>query len=532
MPREKGRDKESENMSQKNSGPGPRVKPKKAVVVLMDSLNRHMLSCYGGKEFATPNIARFAARSLKFTNHYTGSLPCMPARHDILVGSMDFLWRPWGSIELWEKPITYHLRQKQIPTQLFTDHPHLFEVGGENYHTDFFAWDYTRGHESDPWKIGEDPSWIGTPTLPAAQKYPKAKAPLGYDLSRTWFKEEEDYPGPKTMKAAADWLKCHGSVEESFLLFVDEFDPHEPFDTPEPWANLYDSKWQDDLMIWPPYAIDGVKNGALTERQGRHIRANYGSKLSMIDHWFGKILDEMDSGNLWDDTLFILCTDHGHYLGEKDIWGKPRVPQYETLGHTPLMIAAPEVEPADVTALSTNVDIHATLTDLFDIENDHVTHGKSLLPLVYGEKKEVREFAIGGIFGQWVQIQSNNHKYARAPVGTGFPLSMWSNRWSTMPIPVMPKLRLPNPDKRAYLDTMPGTEIPVIRQPFQQGDLLPFWSMNPDIDKHHLYNLKEDPEENHNKVGEKSEGNMIDILRVALKEMEAPEEQFVRLGIL
>ena len=117
-------------------------------------------------------------------------------------------------------------------------------------------------------------------------------------------------------------------------------------------------------------------------------------------------------------------------------------------------------------------------------------------------------------------------------MGTGFPLSMWSNRWSTMPIPVMPKLRLPNPDKRAYLDTMPGTEIPVIRQPFQQGDLLPFWSMNPDIDKHHLYNLKEDPEENHNKVGEKSEGNMIDILRVALKEMEAPEEQFVRLGIL
>ena len=74
------------------------MKPKKAVVVLLDSLNRHMLGCYGGEEFETPNIDRFSKKAKRFTNHYTGSLPCMPARHDILVGSMDFLWRPCGSI--------------------------------------------------------------------------------------------------------------------------------------------------------------------------------------------------------------------------------------------------------------------------------------------------------------------------------------------------------------------------------------------------------------------------------------------------
>ena len=62
-----------------------------------------------------------------------------------------------------ERPITYSLRRKGIPTQLITDHPHLFEVGGENYHTDFFAWDYVRGHESDPWKTRPDLSWQGAP---------------------------------------------------------------------------------------------------------------------------------------------------------------------------------------------------------------------------------------------------------------------------------------------------------------------------------------------------------------------------------
>ena len=79
--------------------------PRNVVVVLLDSLNRHMLGSYGGAEFATPNLDRFAAaRATRFTNHVTGSLPCMPARHDILCGALDFLWRPWGSIELWERP--------------------------------------------------------------------------------------------------------------------------------------------------------------------------------------------------------------------------------------------------------------------------------------------------------------------------------------------------------------------------------------------------------------------------------------------
>lgn len=507
------------------------MRPKKAIVVLLDSLNRHMLGCYGGSEFDTPNLDRFAARARRFTRHYTGSLPCMPARHDILVGQMDFLWRPWGSIELWERPITYELRRKQVPTMLFTDHPHLFETGGENYHTDFLAWGYLRGHESDPWKTREDPSWMGTPALPAASRYGSDRSKTHYDASRTWFREELDFPGPRTMQASANWLAKEGIHHDSFLLFVDEFDPHEPFDTPAPWANRYDPDWNGDLVIWPPYAVDGIKNGVLTEREGRHIRANYGAKLSMIDHWFGKILDQMDSNNLWDDTLFILCTDHGHYLGEKDLWGKPQVPQYEPLGHTPLMIAAPGVEAGSVDALTTNVDIHATLADLFGVTSSQQSHGVSMLPLIYDEVTSIRQWAIGGVFGQWVQIQDGTNKYMRAPARDGFPLSMWSNRWSTMPVTALPGLRLPDPDKRAWLDFMPGSAIPVIRQPFAPGDLLPFWSMNPAVDEHHLYNIDLDPDETENRVGEPGEADMIELLRVALRAVNAPDEQFERLDI-
>lgn len=500
--------------------------PKNAVVVLLDSLNRHMLGSYGGTEFETPNLDRLAARSVRFERHVTGSLPCMPARHDLLVGAHDFLWRPWGSIELWEQPITADLDHAGVVTMLVSDHPHLFETGGENYHVDFRAWEYERGHESDPWKTVPDPTWIGAPTLPA-----RTRSDRGYDLARTYFKAEEEFPGPKVMRRAAEWLDTNAGKHDRFFLFIDEFDPHEPFDTPEPWANRYDQDWDDELIIWPPYAQKAVERGVVTSRQAQHIRANYGSKLSMIDHWFGKLLDSFDRNNLWDDTMLVLCTDHGHYLGERDLFGKPNVMQYETLGHIPMMIAWPGAPAATVDSLTTTVDIHATLRDVFDASCDHPTHGQSLVPVLTGASTQTREWAIGGVFGNWVQVTDGRRKYARSATEENFPLSMWSNRWSTMPTHFR-GVGLPKPDRRAYLDYMPGSDIPVIRQPFQPGDMLPFWVSGP-VDRHHLFDLDNDPNEleERAKIGDPLEKEMIDLLSTALRAVEAPDEQFARLGI-
>jgi arylsulfatase A-like enzyme len=503
------------------------VPPKNVVVVLLDSLNRHLLGAYGSTEFATPNIDRFAARAVAFDNHFVGSLPCMPARHDILCGALDFLWKPWGSIELWEEPITQPLRRAGVTTMLVTDHPHLFETGGENYHTEFRAWDYVRGHEGDPWKTRADPSWLGAPALPASTGIGHP-----YDLSRTWFREELDFPGPRTMHAAATWLEQNAGAHERFLLFVDEFDPHEPFDTPAPWANRYDPDWRDPLIIWPPYAVNTVARGVLSARQARHVRANYGAKLSMIDHWFGKLIDVLDARDLWRDTAVVLCTDHGHYLGEKDIFGKPGVPHYEPLGHTPLMIAWPGIEARRCDALTTNVDLHATLADAFGVSVPQRTHGRSLVPLLNGHATRVRDWALAGVFGRWVHVVDGRRKYARAPVDAhNLPLSMWSNRWSTMPVAALPNLQLPKPDRRAFLDFMPGSDVPVIRQPFREGDLLPYWSLGARIGEHHCYDLHNDPAENENRLASRDESDMIELLRVALRAVEAPAEQLVRLGI-
>ena len=90
----------------------------------------------------------------------------------------------------------------------------------------------------------------------------------------------------------------------------------------------YDDTWEGPHMIWPPYAVNAQADGEITKREAHQIRAQYGSKLSMIDHWLGKVLDALDTTNAWADTAVILCTDHGHYLGDvdeqgRDVWGKP-----------------------------------------------------------------------------------------------------------------------------------------------------------------------------------------------------------------
>jgi arylsulfatase A-like enzyme len=506
--------------------------PRDVVVVVLDSLNRHLLGCYGGTEFDTPALDRLAARSMRFTNHHAGSLPCMPARHDLLVGALDFPWRPWGSIEVWEDAVTHLLRRDAgVSTMLVTDHPHLFESGGENYHDDFAAWDYLRGHEDDPWRTRPDPSWIGAPAL-AAQAAP---FPRGYDLSRTWFRDEADFPGPKTMAAAARWLDREFSADrgpnERALLFVDEFDPHEPFDTPQEWASRYDREWTGARLIWPPYARSRNESG-LTEREGRHLRSQYGAKLSMIDHWLGRLVEVVDRHDAWDTTAFVVCTDHGHYLGERGMWGKPQVPVYPEMGHIPLLISWPGVAAGTCEALTTTVDLHATLCDVFDVTPEHRTHGHSLVPLLDGTATGVREWALCGVWGREVHVSDATRTFAKAPVAANRPLAMYSNRWSTMPVRAFPDVRLPRPDGRARLGRVPGSDVPVIRQPFDPSDHVPYWAggaFSGDL----LYDRFEADAagEVHNQAAGRAGAEMTDLLEAALRAIEAPNEQFVRLGV-
>ena len=274
-----------------------------------------------------------------------------------------------------------------------------------------------------------------------------------------------------------------------------------------------------------------MASGQLDPVKARHIRGNYGAKLTMIDHWFGVLLDALDDTGLAGSTAVVLCTDHGHYLGEHDLFGKPAAPVYGELGRIPLLVRWPGQGHRDVDALTTSVDLHATIADLFGADVDHPTHGRSLLPLIEGSAGAVRELALFGYWGSHVGITDGRLRYLRGCGESNFPLSMWSNRWSTMPVHVLPELRLPRPDHRATLRTMPGTDVPVICQPFRAGDRLPFWAGFGPPRRSYLFDTEVDPGEVENRAGESLVDPMASALADELRAIGAPADLLERVEL-
>ena len=189
----------------------------------------------------------------------------MPARHDLLVGALDFLWRPWGSIEVWEDAITYDLRRAGVTTMLVSDHPHLFEIGGENYHTDFTAWQYVRGHESDPWRTRPDPTWTGTPALPAE---PGVRAPpvrrlahvvprrgglprAAHDASGRGVAADER-ASPRSLPVVRRRVRSARTVRHARAVGDRGTTP----------------TWDGPRLIWPPYSTETIAKGRLATRRG------------------------------------------------------------------------------------------------------------------------------------------------------------------------------------------------------------------------------------------------------------------------
>jgi len=103
---------------------------------------------------------------------------------------------------------------------------------------------------------------------------------------------------------------------------------------------------------------------------------------------------------------------------------------------------------------------------------------------------------------------------------------------STMPIHAMPNVRLPKPDHRATLDYMPGSSVPVIRQPFGSGDVVPFWAMtNTGTTRDLLFDVVGDPHEDRDLSGTGLADQLEGVLRSVLRDVDAPDDQFQRLGL-
>jgi hypothetical protein len=102
------------------------------------------------------NVVQFrptGARPVTFDRHYAGSLPCMPARRDMLT-------RNWGPLEPFDNAFPEILHTETgTYSHLVTDHFHYWEDGGATYHNRYDSYEFVRGQEGDRWKAMLQPHW-------------------------------------------------------------------------------------------------------------------------------------------------------------------------------------------------------------------------------------------------------------------------------------------------------------------------------------------------------------------------------------
>lgn len=487
----------------------------------MDTLNRHMLTVYNSKAKAkTPNIERLASQSVIFDNHFIGSAPCMPARRDILTGRLSFLERNWGPIEPFDITLPRLLRENSIFTHMITDHSHYVELGGEGYLQQFNTWDFIRGQETDVWvsKV-KQPDNIPEDYL--------GRIGLQYQYNRQHYIQDADYPTPRTFSSAIQWLKENEGADD-FYLMIDAFDPHEPFDASEEFKGMYPDTF-NSFYDWPRY--DFLNADETPEAIG-HLRNQYYATLTMADKWLGKFLDEIDKQNLFDDTMIIFTSDHGHMLGEHNVTGKNLFHGWNEMCHIPLFVHLPENRLAGthISALTQNIDLFPTILDYFSIhlpDKLPPLHGRSLLKLLTGKADKIRDYAIYGWFGMPVNITDGHYTYFRAPQNQdNKPLYMYGSMLTTFPAYMGNHL----PDELISCGRyLSWVDMPVYR--VEMSESMKYIKKNEELFESRLYDLKADYNQLKQIENEELEQTMCQALCRCLMECQAPQEQFSRLGL-
>lgn len=505
----------------------------KTILILLDSVNRRFLSCYGAEEAAiTPNIERLAARSTIFDNHYCGSSPCMPARRDMMTGRLNFLERPWGGIETFDHTVQSILKEHGVFSCMMTDHYHYLEAGGENYLHNFSAWHMERGQEHDLRYHHPGPQGF----VPAKrERSSRFFMPTPYAQTRVRYQNAEDYPTPRTFLSAAQWLEENREAD-NFLLWVEGFDPHEPFDMPRHYLDLYDDDYEGEELIWPKYST----TEQYTPAEIRHLRLRYKALLTMADEYLGKLLDVLDRRGMWEDTQVIFTTDHGYMLGEHGFFAKNYMPDYNETYHIPLLVHLPgQTDSRRAAGLTQNIDLFPTLLETYGIDASvcrNPIHGKSLFPLLRGEADKTREAVLFGQFGKTVSMTDGRYTYFRQAVRQdNGPLFVYAS---------MPVSRLqyfgheaidPADYGRITMARLSWNAFPVYKIPgdcihFGSGSQA-FCSRNPYVPADMLFDNAADYAQEHPLRDPALEARYADELRTLMAAHDAPTEQYERLGL-
>ena len=374
--------------------------PPNILWVCTDQQRYDTVHCLNNPHIRTPNVDRLAGEGVAFTRAYCQNPVCTPSRASFLTGRY---------------PRTTRTRQngQNIPqdevlvTKMLADagydcglagklHLSSCDQGKVEIRIDdgyrVFHWSH---HPNPDWPENAYIHWLTAKGQrwqdhyhrpPGAEAYPGVPAELH---QTTWCAEK-----------AIEFMR--EPRNGPWLMSLNIFDPHHPFDPPQEYLDRYDPEAVPDPKFRPgeldnkPYCqqVDhqgaysgrGVSCAKLTPRQRREIVAAYYAMIELIDDQVGRVLDALEETGQRQNTIVIFTSDHGEMLGDHGILLKgPHM--YEGAVRVPLILSWPErfEQGMRTDALVELTDLAPTLLECANVPIPASVQGRSFMPICTGE---------------------------------------------------------------------------------------------------------------------------------------------------
>ncbi|WP_258104180.1 sulfatase [Marinoscillum sp. MHG1-6] len=412
-----------------------KAQEKNVLFIIVDDL-KPMINGFDQEQMITPNLDALMAKSTSFTNAHCQQAVCAPSRVSFLTGMRPDYTKVWDLKTKMRDMVPDILTMPEYFKQQGYETVGMGKVLHGAVKNDVQSW--TR-----PFVEDLDLTYVDGYGIPANFDYQSPEALALYNEIK------EDYPGDPTSDkvwravnrefkkrgvrqstecidvpddAYADGaiaLESMRQMEElskgdlPFFMVVGFHKPHLPFVAPKKYWDLYDrneiqlAEFQEHAQGSPAYAyhtfgelknysdIKGSLNekGAVIEAKQRELIHGYYACVSYVDAQIGKVLGFLKESGLERNTTVVLVGDHGWHLGDHGLWNKHS--NFEQATRTPLMISDPDYANAQRNDSPVElIDIFPTICDLTGVETPGHLPGTSLLPIVSGKTKKVKEAAL------------------------------------------------------------------------------------------------------------------------------------------
>ena len=376
--------------------------------IFSDQHRGDAMGCVGHPVVKTPNLDRLASESVTYTQCYTNCPLCMPSRASMMSGLYPREHGLWANDQDADCEGPSHVRQVRdagYHTALIGK-SHLYLHGGvpASHSRDrvdvLNAWGFDDPHElhgpiasgkhSSPYTDYLEEQGLLETHRKFINDY---RIPWQRGTLKPW--EEPPCPLPTeahldsyTGRTAANWIRNYKG-DKPFYLQVLCPGPHDPFDSPQEYRDMYDpGDMPAGIMDAPEEPVplnvrrmQRSKNlSGMTVEQKQIMMVNYFAKITLIDHYIGEMLDALEESGLADNTWVIYNSDHGEMLGDHMLYNK--IVFYDASVRVPLIVRPPGGSRGWQTgALTDVIDVVASVVDIANAEPLQ-TDGRSLVSQV------------------------------------------------------------------------------------------------------------------------------------------------------